>query len=228
MASLSLVDGKWVLATDTVSWIDADLSLFTGTDSNGLFIGAGSSLGTVSTVALNGSAHGRIGNGALDGLFFTLQLTDFDRTKHYGIAIRATWANTLTGTWEIYLGAGNDSVPVADGGVYFSSQLKDNANVGGNDYGTLPATNQSVTDARFLAGVINYRSDRQDGSVGQSANSDRTARAGQARSADPSVAMSNDDQFLMVGFGNQNTTDTQTLTGLKVQYQLLTHYGLDT
>ena len=228
MASLSLVDGKWILAADTVSWIDADLSQFTGTDSNGLFIGAGSSLGTVSTVALNGSSHGRIGNGAPDGLFFTLQLTDFDRTKHYGVAIRATWTNTLTGTWELYLGMGNDSVPQADGGVYLSSQLKETANVGGNDYGTLPTANQNVTDARFLAGVINYRSDRQDGSVGQSANSDRTERAGQNRSVDPGTAMSNDDQFLMVGFGNQNTTDTQTLTGLKVQYQLLTHYGLDT
>ena len=228
MASLSLVDGKWVLAADTVSWIDADLSEFTGNDSNGLFNGAGSSLGTVSTVALNGSAHGRIGNGIPDGLFFTLLLTDFDRTKHYAVAIRATWENTLDGTWEIYLGMGNDSAPVADGGVYLSSQLKDNAYVGGNDYGALPNNNQNITDARFLGGVINYRSDRQDGSVGQSANSDRTARAGQNRSVDPGTAMASDVQYLMVGFGNQNTTDTQTLTGLRVQYQLLTHYGLDT
>jgi hypothetical protein len=228
MAKLSLVDGKWVLAADTVSWVDADLTEFTGTDSNGLFNGAGSSLGIISTVALDGGNHGRIGSGAPDGLFFTLQLTDFDRTKHYGVAIRATWENTLTGTWEIYLGMGNDSAPVNDGGVYFSSQLKGTANVGGNDYGTLPTTNQSVTDARFLAGVINYRSDRQDGSCGQSANSGRTQRAGQNRSVDPGTAMSDDDQYLMVGFGNQNTTDTQVLTGLRVQYQLLTHYGIDT
>jgi len=75
--------------------------------------------------------------------------------------------------------------------------------------------------------VICYRSDRQDGSVGQNANSDRTDRGGQNRSVDPGNAMTSDTQHLMVGFGNQNTTDTQTLTGLKVQYQLLAHHGQD-
>ena len=53
---------------------------------------------------------------------------------------------------------------------------------------------------------------------------------GQAKTAQltQAPAMSDNDQFLMVGFGNQNTTDTQTLTGLKIQYQLLAHYDLDT
>jgi hypothetical protein len=227
MASLSLVDGKWVLAADTVAWIDADLSEFTRSDTNGIYDAGSSTLGVTSTIALDGSVHGRIGSGVPDGLFFTLQLTDFDRTKHYAVAIRATWGNTLTGTWEMYLGMGNDSTPVADGGVYLSTQLDSSAAVGGNDYGTLPSNNQIVTDARYLGGVINYRSDRQDGSVGQNADADRLARGGQNRSVDPGTPMTDNDQYLMVGFGNQNTTDTQTLTNLKVQYQLLTHYGLD-
>jgi len=227
MASLSLVDGKWVLAADTVAWIDADLSEFTRSDTNGIYDAGSSTLGVTSTIALDGSVHGRIGSGVPDGLFFTLQLTDFDRTKHYAVAIRATWGNTLTGTWEMYLGMGNDSTPVADGGVYLSTQLDSSAAVGGNDYGTLPSNNQIVTDARYLGGVINYRSDRQDGSVGQNADANRLARGGQNRSVDPGTAMTDNDQYLMVGFGNQNTTDTQTLTNLKVQYQLLTHYGLD-
>ena len=228
MASLSLVDGIWVLAADTVAWIDADLSEFTRSDTNGIYDAGSSTLGVTSTVALDGSVHGRIGSGVPDGLFFTLQLTDFDRTKHYAVAIRATWGNTLTGTWEMYLGMGNDSTPAADGGVYLSTQLDFSAAVGGNDYGTLPSNNQSVSDARYLGGVINYRSDRQDGSVGQNADANRLARGGQNRSVDPGTAMTDNDQYLMVGFGNQNTTDTQTLTNLKVQYQLLTHYGLDT
>lgn len=227
MASLSLVDGKWVLAADTVAWIDADLSEFTRSDTNGIYDAGSSTLGVTSTIALDGSVHGRIGSGVPDGLFFTLQLTDFDRTKHYAVAIRATWGNTLTGTWEMYLGMGNDSTPVSDGGVYLSTQLDSSAAVGGNDYGTLPSNNQVVTDARYLGGVINYRSDRQDGSVGQNADANRLARGGQNRSVDPGTAMTDNDQYLMVGFGNQNTTDTQTLTNLKVQYQLLTHYGLD-
>jgi len=227
MASLSLVDGKWVLAADTVAWIDADLSEFTRSDTNGIYDAGSSTLGVTSTIALDGSVHGRIGSGVPDGLFFTLQLTDFDRTKHYAVAIRATWGNTLTGTWEMYLGMGNDSTPVSDGGVYLSTQLDSSAAVGGNDYGTLPSNNQVVTDARYLGGVINYRSDRQDGSVGQNADADRLARGGQNRSVDPGTPMTDNDQYLMVGFGNQNTTDTQTLTNLKVQYQLLTHYGLD-
>lgn len=227
MASLSLVDGKWVLAADTVAWIDADLSEFTRSDTNGIYDAGSSTLGVTSTIALDGSVHGRIGSGVPDGLFFTLQLTDFDRTKHYAVAIRATWGNTLTGTWEMYLGMGNDSTPVADGGVYLSTQLDSSAAVGGNDYGTLPSNNQIVTDARYLGGVINYRSDRQDGSVGQNADANRLARGGQNRSVDPGTPMTDNDQYLMVGFGNQNTTDTQTLTNLKVQYQLLTHYGLD-
>jgi hypothetical protein len=228
MASLSLVDGKWVLAADTVAWIDADLSEFTRSDTNGIYDAGSSTLGVTSTIALDGSVHGRIGSGVPDGLFFTLQLTDFDRTKHYAVAIRATWGNTLTGTWEMYLGMGNDSTPVSDGGVYLSTQLDSSAAVGGNDYGTLPSNNQVVTDARYLGGVINYRSDRQDGSVGQNADANRLARGGQNRSVDPGTPMTDNDQYLMVGFGNQNTTDTQTLTNLKVQYQLLTHYGLDT
>ena len=196
------------------------------TDSEGLFTVAGSTLGTDSTIVLNGTVHGRIGS-AVDGLFFTVQLTDFDRAKHFGVAIRATWSNNITGTWEMYLGMGNDSAPVNDGGVYFSSQLDSTSSVGGGDYGTQPTTNQSTTDARYLGGMINYRSDRQDGSCGQSADATRTSRAGQNRSVDPGTAMTTNTQFLMVGFGNQNTTDTQTLTGLKVQFQLLAHYGLD-
>jgi len=227
MASLSLVDGKWVLAADTVAWIDADLSEFTRSDTNGIYDAGSSTLGVTSTIALDGSVHGRIGSGVPDGLFFTLQLTDFDRTKHYAVAIRATWGNTLTGTWEMYLGMGNDSTPVSDGGVYLSTQLDSSAAVGGNDYGTLPSNNQTISDARYLGGVINYRSDRQDGSVGQNADANRLARGGQNRSVDPGTAMTDNDQYLMVGFGNQNITDTKTLTNLKVQYQLLTHYGLD-
>ena len=229
MSKLTLEGDQWVLSDDPLTtWTDVDLSQFTKTDDNGLFTSVGSTLGTESTIVLNGSVHGRIGNGALDGLFFTFQLTDFDREKHWGVTIRAVWSNTLDGTWEMYLGVGNDSSPVADGGVYTSTQLREAASVGGNDYGAIPTTNQNVTDARYLACVINYRSDRQDGSHGQSATSDRTSRAGQNRTVNPGTAMSDNDQFLMIGFGNQNTTDTQTLTGLKVQYQLLAHYGLDT
>ena len=208
-------------------WTDVDLSAATKTDGNSLHTTSGSTLAVESTIVLNGSNHGRIGNGTPDGLFFTIQLSDFDRTKHFGVAIRATWGNTLTGTWELYLGMGNDASPAADKGVYLSTQLASSSAVGGHDYGTLPNTNQSVTDARYLAGVICYRSDRQDGSVGQNANSDRTDRGGQNRTVDPGNAMASDVQHLMVGFGNQNTTDTQTLTGLKVQYQLLAHHGQD-
>lgn len=207
------------------AWTDADLSQFTKTDTNGLYTAAGSTLAVESTLVLNGTAHGRIGNGAPDGLFFTKLLEAFDRTKHYAVAIRATWANTLTGTWELYLGMGNDSAPAADKGVYLSTQLDASSAVGGHDYGTLPTNNQSVTDARYLSGVICYRSDRQDGSVGMNANSDRTDRGGQNRTVDPGNAMSSDVQFVLVGIGNQNTTDTQTLSGLKVQYQLLAHHG---
>ena len=127
----------------------------------------------------------------------------------------------------MYLGMGNDSSPANDKGIYFSTQLDSSAAAGGNDFGSTPNTQQSVTNARYLAGAVNYRSDRQDGSVGQIANEDRDDRGGQVRSTDPGSAMSSDAQFLMVGFGNQNTTDTQTLTGLKIQYQLLAHYGLD-
>ena len=208
-------------------WTDVDLSAATKTDGNSLYTASGSTLAVESTIVLNGTNHGRIGNGTPDGLFFTIQLSDFDRTKHFGVAIRATWGNTLTGTWELYLGMGNDASPAADKGVYLSTQLDSSSAVGGHDYGTLPSNNQNVTDARYLAGVICYRSDRQDGSVGQNANSDRTDRGGQNRSVDPGNAMTSDVQHLMVGFGNQNTTDTQTLTGLKVQYQLLAHHGQD-
>lgn len=213
------------------AWTDADLSAFTKNDDNGLYTTSGSSLGTESTIVLDGTNHGRI-DSSMDGLFFTLQLSDFDREKHFGVAIRATWSTSLAGTWELYLGVGNDADPVSDGGVYLSSQLKSSsASVGGNDYGQTPTNNQSVNDARFLGGMINYRSDRQDGSCGQSANSGRTVRAGQNRSVDPGTAMTDNDQFLLVGIGNQSAkadgSYNGTLTGLKVQYQLLAHHGLD-
>lgn len=211
------------------AWTDADLSAFTKDDDNGLFTTSGSSLGVESTIVLTASVHGRI-DSSMDGLFFTYPLTGFDREKHYGVAVRATWGASLGGTWEIYIGVGNDADPVADGGVYLSSQLKSvSASVGGNDYGQTPTTNQSVNDARYLAGAFNYRSDRQDGSVGQSANADRSVRAGQNRSVDPGTAMSDNDQFILLGFGNQNAShgSAETLTGVKFQYQLLAHHGLD-
>jgi len=228
MGKLKLVDGQWTVGDEPPNtWITADLSEFTKTDSNGILTAAGTTLGTESTIVLDGTKHGRI-DSAMDGLFFTLQLTSFSRTIHYSVAIRAVWDNTLTGTWEMYLGMGNDSSPASDKGVYLSAQLDSSAAAGGNDYGSTPNNQQSVTDARYLAGAVNYKSDRQDGSVGQIANGARDNRGGQVRSTDPASAMLSDAQFLMVGFGNQNTTDTQTLTGLKIQYQLLAHYGLDT
>ena len=228
MGKLRLVDGQWRVADEPPNtWITADLSQFTKTDSSSLLTASGTTLGTESTLVLDGSNHGRI-DSAMDALFFTLQLNSFSRTTHYSVAIRAVWGNTLTGTWEMYLGMGNDSSPANDRGVYFSAQLDSSAAAGGNDFGSTPTTQQSVTDARYLAGAVNYKSDRQDGSVGQIANEARDDRGGQVRSTDPGTAMSSDAQFLVVGFGNQNTTDTQTLTGLKIQYQLLAHYGLDT
>jgi hypothetical protein len=211
-------------------WTDVNLGSATMNDAQSLYTSSGSSLGTISTIVLNGVNHGRMDT--MDGLFFTVQLTDFDAAKHFGVAIRATWSNNLTGVWEMYLGVGNDSTPVSDGGVYFSTQLKaTGAAVGGNDYGVNPSNNQTVTDgARFLAGMINYRSDRQDGSCGQSANSDLSIRAGQNRSVDPGTALGS-SQYLLVGFGNQSAkadgTYNGTLTDLKVQFQLLAHYGLD-
>lgn len=213
------------------AWTDVDLSTATKYDDNSLYTAAGSTLGTESTIVLNGVNHGRI-DAAMDGLFFTLQLSSFDREKHFGVALRATWSNSLPGTWEMYIGVGNDADPVVDAGVYLSSQMKAlSASVGGNDYGQHPTNNQSVNDARYLGGMINYRSDRQDGSCGQSGNSGRTVRAGQNRSTDPGTAMTDNDQFLMIGFGNQSAkadgTYNGTLTGLKVQYQLLAHHGQD-
>jgi len=211
-------------------WTDVNLGSATMNDAQSLYTSSGSSLGTVSTIVLDGTNHGRMDT--MDGLFFTVELTDFDAAKHFGVAIRATWSNNLTGVWEMYLGVGNDSAPASDGGVYLSTQLKaTGAGVGGNDYGTNPSNNQTVTDgARFLGGMINYRSDRQDGSCGQSANSDLSIRAGQNRSVDPGTALGS-SQYLLVGFGNQSAkadgTYNGTLTDLKVQFQLLAHYGLD-
>lgn len=220
------------------AWTDVNLSNATMIDLDsagnprtpGIFTSTGSTLSTVSTIVLDGTVHGR--QDTMDALFFTLQLTEFDRAKHFGVAVRAAWSNNLPGVWEMYLGVGNDSAPVSDGGVYISTQLKaTGAGVGGNDYGTNPSNNQTVTDgARYLGGMFNYRSDRQDGSCGQSANSDLSIRAGQNRSVDPGTAMTDNDQFLMVGFGNQSAkadgTYNGTLSDLKVQYQLLAHYGL--
>jgi hypothetical protein len=212
-------------------WTDVNLGSATMTDARSLYTSSGSSLGTISTIVLNGVNHGRMDT--VDGLFFTVQLSDFDREKHFGVAIRASWGASMPGTWEMYLGVGNDSAPVSDGGVYLSTQLKSSSpSVGGNDYGQNPTNNQSVsTDARYLAGMINYRSDRQDGSCGQSANASRASRAGQNRSVDPGTAMTDNDQYLLVGFGNQSAkadgSYNGTLTDLKVQFQLLAHYGLD-
>lgn len=216
--------------TPVSPWTDVDLSAATMTDARSLYTASGSTLGVESTIVLNGVNHGR--QDTMDALFFTLQLTDFDREKHFGVAVRATWGSDLPGNWEMYVGVGNDSAPAADGGVYLATQLKAlGASVGGNDYGLNPSFNQSVNYARYLAGMINYRSDRQDGSCGQSANADRTLRAGQNRSVDPGTAMTDNDQFIMVGFGNQSAkadgTYNGTLTGLKIQFQLLAHYGQD-
>ena len=212
-------------------WTDVNLGSATMNDTQSLYTSSGSSLGTISTIVLNGVNHGRMDT--MDGLFFTVQLTDFDRAKHFGVAVRASWGGGLPGVWELYLGVGNDSTPATDGGVYLATQLKTTgASVGGNDYGVNPSFNQNVTDgARYLGGMINYRSDRQDGSCGQSANSDLSIRAGQNRSVDPGTAMTDNDQYLLVGFGNQSAradgTYNGTLTDLKVQFQLLAHYGLD-
>ena len=211
-------------------WTDVNLGSATMNDTQSLYTASGSSLGTISTIVLNGVNHGRMDT--MDGLFFTVQLSDFDAAKHFGVAMRAAWSNNLPGVWEMYLGVGNDSTPASDGGVYISTQLKaTGAAVGGNDYGTNPSNNQTVTDgARFLGGMINYRSDRQDGSCGQSANSDLSIRAGQNRSVDPGTALGS-SQYLLVGFGNHSAradgTYNGTLTDLKVQFQLLAHYGLD-
>ena len=229
MGKLKLVDGQWRVGDEPPNtWITADLSEFTKTDSNGILTAAGTTLGTESTIVLDGTKHGRI-DADMDALFFTLQLTSFSRTIHYAVAIRAVWDNTLTGgAWEMYLGMGNEAAPLAHRGVYLAAQLDISAATGGRSYGSSPSFQQSVTDGRYLAGAVNYRSDRQDGTLGQVANEARDDRGGQVRSDDPASAMLSDAQFLMVGFGNNTTTNNDTLTGLKIQYQLLAHYGLDT
>jgi hypothetical protein len=210
-------------AAATPAWTVADLSGFTKTDANGIE-GAATSLGTTSTVDFN-NIHGRI-DAAMDALFYTGVLADFDRTKHWGVALRATWSDTTAGNWEMYLGSGNDAVPAADKGCYFAAQLDSSAFAGANDYGAAPVNGESVTGGRYLGGVVIFKADRQGGSVSQIATSDRTSRGGITRGTSPANAMTTDAQYVMVGFGNSAAAGAEALTGLQVEYQLLAHHGL--
>jgi hypothetical protein len=211
-------------AAETSAWLVADLSTFAKTDANSIE-GAATSLGTTSTVDFN-NVHGSI-DSSMDALFYTGVLADFDRTKHWGVAIRATWSNTTAGNWQMYLGSGNDAVPAADKGCYFAAQLDSSAFVGANDYGAAPANGESVTGGRYLGGVVIFKSDRQGGSVSQIATSDRTSRGGITRTTTPANAMTTDAQYVMVGFGNASAAGAEALTGLQVEYQLLAHHGQD-
>jgi hypothetical protein len=213
---------KAAAAAETSAWLVADLSTFAKTDANSIE-GAATSLGTTSTVDFN-NVHGSI-DSSMDALFYTGVLADFDRTKHWGVAIRATWSNTTAGNWQMYLGSGNDAVPAADKGCYFAAQLDSSAFVGANDYGAAPANGESVTGGRYLGGVVIFKSDRQGGSVSQIATSDRTSRGGITRTTTPANAMTTDAQYVMVGFGNASAAGAEALTGLQVEYQL--HHGQD-
>lgn len=69
MGKLKLVDGQWTVGDEPPNtWITADLSQFTKTDSSSLLTAAGTTLGTESTLVLDGTNHGRI-DSAMDGLF---------------------------------------------------------------------------------------------------------------------------------------------------------------
>ncbi len=210
--------------TSDGGWEELDLSLATKTDDSSLE-GAGTSLGTTSDIVL-AAGHGRI-DATMDGLFYALQIPDFDRSAHWGVAIRASWTNLPTvGGWELYLGMGNSAVPAADEGIYFGCQIDPTSFTFAGDYGSTPITGEDATSAQRLSGIVTYRSDRQQAALVQATNSTGTSRAGGERTTDPGTAMPNDDQFVLVGFGNNSSKAASSLDGLKVQYMLMPHLAV--
>lgn len=213
-----------VTPTSDGGWEELDLSLATKTDDASLE-DASTSLGTTSTIQL-AAGHGRI-DATMDGLFYTIQIPDFDRNVHWGVALRASWTNLPTvGGWEMYLGVGNAAAPVADEGIYFGCQIDPTSFTFAGDYGASPITGEEASSAQRLAGIVTYRSDRQQAALVQATDDVGVSRAGGERTTDPGTAMPNDDQYVLVGFGNNTSKAASSLEGLKVQYMLMPHLAV--
>ena len=210
-----------VETTTDSSWEEVDLSAAVKTDTLGME-DTGTSLGSTSTVVLAANVHGRMDT--MDALMYTIPITGFARDTHWGVAIQASWSNEPTvGGWELYLGCGNTSAPVANEGMYFGVQIDPTSFTFAEKYGNSPITGEEVSVASMVSGIVTYRSDRQDSVSCQARNADGTSTGGAKRTVLPSTAMSNDDQYLMVGFGNNANKSQTSLEGLKVYYRLLAH-----
>lgn len=210
-----------VEATTDSSWEEVDLSLAVKTDTLSME-DTGTSLGTSSTVVLASGVHGRMDT--MDALMYTIALPGFSRTSHWGVAIQASWSNEPSvGGWELYLGCGNTSAPVSDEGMYFGVQIDPTSFTFAEKFGAAPIVGEEVAVASSVSGVVTYRSDRQDAVLCQAKNDDGSSRGAARRTNSPTTAMSNDDQYLMVGFGNNSSKSQTSLEGLKVYYRLLAH-----
>lgn len=210
-----------------------DLSAATVVDPNGLLDGANSTLGTVSTVAVNTGVQG-LWDAGLDGLgfYFSLGALPALVEDNSGVVLRLKFVNTsfTSGSWRISLGvSANAGAAAWTSGGFMGGMLLGNSNARRDSVGSTGSTgtNLNGNDGRLIDVYIQFNPNGT-GQTGPEirgilttvtkADKSESAQVGAAVNGSATLAGTG---YAILGIGNTANSAVCDFTGLEASYKLI-------
>jgi hypothetical protein len=210
-----------------------DLSAATLVDPNNLLDAGNSTLGTVSTVAVNTGVQG-LWDAGLDGLgfYFSLGALPALAEDNSGVVLRLKFATTsyTSGSWRLALGvSANSGAPAWTAGGYMGGMLLGNSNarrdqIGGS--GTT-GTNLNANTGRLIDTYIQFNPNGT-GQTGPEIRGIMTTVTTAAKTESAQVAGGvngaatlTGTAYAILGIGNTGSSPVCDFTGLEASYKLI-------
>jgi len=210
-----------------------DLSAGTLVDPNGLFDAGNSTLGTVSTVAVNTGVQGLWDTG-LDALgwYFDLGALPALVEDNSGVVLRLKFVNTsyTSGSWRIALGvSANAGAPAWTTGGFMGGMLLGNSNARRDQIGGSGSTgtNLNANTGRFIDTYVQFNP-AGTGQTGPEIRGIMTTVSDAAKTDSAQVvgavngsATLAGNGYAIFGIGNTGTSAVCNFTDLECSYQLI-------
>lgn len=210
-----------------------DLSAATLVDPNNLLDAANSTLGTVSTVAVNTGVQG-LWDAGLDGLgfYFSLGALPALAEENSGVVLRLKFDTTsyTSGSWRLALGVSANSGAAAwTAGGYMGGMLLGNSNARRDQIGSsgTTGTNLSANTGRLIDTYIQWNPNGT-GQTGPEIRGISTTVTTAAKTESAQVASGVNGSatltgtaYAILGIGNTGSSAVCDFTGLEASYKLI-------
>lgn len=231
--SASFITGSNGGGGGTPAFTAVDLSAVTVVDPNNLLDAGNSTLGTVSTVAVNTGVQG-LWDAGLDGLGFFVPLGALPALfqDNSGVALRMKFTGTTftSGSWRVSLGvSANAGAPAWTANGFMGGMLQTNSNARRDQIGSSGSTGTNLggTTGRFIDTFLQWNNNGT-GQTGPEIRGLSTTVSDAAKTTSAQVAAGVNSAgslagtaYAVLGFGNTASSNVCEWSGLEFSFQLI-------